>query len=253
MKVVIIGAGNVATHIAKALYKANVQVSQVWSYHYKNASLLAKQVNAIAIKELSEVDQDATICLIAVKDDAIAEIISALQDFKGIVAHTSGSVAISVFVSEVKHFGVFYPLQTFSKDKVLGFSNIPLCLEASDDKILDVLKQLANKLSTNVVEISSDKRKILHLAAVFACNFSNHLYALAQELLVENKIDFNLLRPLIAETASKVQDELPKNVQTGPAIRNDLQTLKKQEELLQKQPNLLKIYKTLSESIKKSR
>ena len=253
MKVVIIGSGNVATHIAKALHKANVQVSQIWSYHYENASLLAKEVNADAINELSQIDTDATICLIAVKDDAIAEIIPALQNFKGIVAHTSGSVSIDIFAGKVERYGVLYPLQTFSKTNAIDFSNIPLCLEAGDEKTLAVLRRLASALSTDVVEIESEKRKMLHLAAVFACNFTNHLYALAQDLLVDNKIDFDLLRPLIAETANKVQHELPKNVQTGPAIRNDLQTLKKQEELLKKQPNLLEIYRTLSESIKKSR
>ena len=146
-----------------------------------------------------------------------------------------------------------YPLQTFSKNKSIDFSNIPLCLEASNENALTLLKGIAGKLSSNITEVDSDKRKILHLAAVFACNFTNHLYALADEVLTANGLDFDILRPLIEETVSKVQNELPLNVQTRPAIRNDNETIKKHEELLKQQPALLEIYKTLSDSIKNSR
>lgn len=253
MKVVIIGAGNVATHLAKAFKAVNVEVEQVWSYHYENALILAKQVDAIAIKELSTLDIAADLCLIAVKDDAIAGILPKLTNFKGIVVHTSGAVNIDVFKHLIKNYGVFYPLQTFSKSKAVNFSNIPLCVEANDEITLTVLKQIGSRLSDNVIEINSEKRKILHLSAVFACNFTNHLYALAQEVLSINGIDFDILRPLIAETANKVQDELPLNVQTGPAIRNDNETIKKHEQLLKGQPALLEIYKTLSNSIKNNR
>lgn len=253
MKVVIIGAGNVATHLAKAFKAVNVQVTQVWSYHYENALLLANQVDAAAIKELSALDTAADLCLIAVKDDAIAELLPQLTAFKGIIAHTSGAVSIDVFEGLIKKYGVFYPLQTFSKSKAVNFSNIPICVEANDENTLTVLKEIANKLSTNVTEVNSEKRKILHLSAVFACNFTNHLYALAQEVLTVNGLDFDILRPLIAETANKVQDELPLNVQTGPAIRNDNETIKKHEQLLKGQPALLEIYKTLSNSIKNNR
>jgi predicted short-subunit dehydrogenase-like oxidoreductase (DUF2520 family) len=252
MNVVIIGSGNVATHIAKALKAVDVNVTQVWSYHYQNASLLANEVNAVAIKELSEVDFDADICLIAIKDDEIVNIANQLKSFKGVIAHTSGSVSLAVF-NNFEKFGVFYPLQTFSKNKEVNFSTIPLCVEANNEISLAVLKELANILSTNVVEVNSDKRKILHLAAVFACNFTNHLYALADDLLKANDLSFDLIRPLITETASKVQHALPLTVQTGPAIRHDEQTLKKHEELLNDNQELLEIYKILSNSIKKTR
>lgn len=253
MKIVIIGAGNVAIHLAKTFKAVNVQVTQVWSYHYENALLLANQVDAVAIKELSALDTTADLCLIAVKDDAIAELLPQLANFKGIIAHTSGAVSIDVFEGLIKKYGVFYPLQTFSKSKEVNFSNIPLCVEANDENTLKLLKEIANKLSVNVTEVNSEKRKILHLSAVFACNFTNHLYVLAQELLNANGLDFDILRPLIAETADKVQDEFPLNVQTGPAIRNDNETIKKHEELLKGQPALLEIYKTLSNSIKNNR
>lgn len=253
MRVVIIGAGNVATHLAKAFRAVNVQVAQVWSYHYENALLLAHQVDAVAIEDLAALDQNADLCLIAVKDDSISELTSQLVGFKGVIAHTSGSVSIKVFENLFDNYGVCYPLQTFSKNKSIDFSNIPLCLEASNENALTLLKGIAGKLSSNITEVDSDKRKILHLAAVFACNFTSHLYALADEVLTANGLDFDILRPLIEETASKVQNELPLNVQTGPAIRNDNETIKKHEELLKQQPALLEIYKTLSDSIKNSR
>lgn len=253
MRVVIIGSGNVATHIAKALNEANIKVSQIWSYHYENALLLAGQIDGIAIADLSQIDVTADLCLIAVKDDEIANLVRKLDTFNGVIAHTSGSVSLDVFENLTKNYGVFYPLQTFSKDKDLDFSNIPLCVEANNPQTLDILKQLAHQLSTKVVEVNSEKRKILHLAAVFACNFTNHLYALADEVLKANELDFDIIRPLIAETANKVQNALPATVQTGPAIRNDNNTLIKHEELLIKQPEMLEIYRTLSNSIKKTR
>ncbi|WP_316765316.1 Rossmann-like and DUF2520 domain-containing protein [Pedobacter frigiditerrae] len=253
MKVVVIGAGNVATHLATAIYAANVQVTQVWSYHNENAQVLANQINAIAIDDLSEIDLDADICLIAIKDDAIAEIANHLKHFRGLIAHTSGAVNLNVFESLFENYGVFYPLQTFSKSKEVDFKVIPLCLEANNKNSLNKLKELADKLSKNIVEINSEKRKILHLAAVFACNFTNHLYALAEEILKANQLEFDILRPLIAETAAKVQNAFPLDVQTGPAIRNDELTLIKHQELLLQQPQLLDIYKTLSDSIKKTK
>lgn len=251
MKVVIIGSGNVATHIAKALVAVNINVTQIWSYHFQNAISLANEVNAVAIKHLSEVDLAADICLISVKDDEIANVALQLKSFSGIIMHTSGAVGLNVF-SDFENYGVFYPLQTFSKDKNVEFSNIPLCVEANNDQNLLALKQLANKLSTNVVAVNSDKRKVLHLAAVFACNFTNHLYALADELLKANDLDFDIIRPLITETANKVQHTFPSLVQTGPAIRSDEQTLKKHEEMLNDHQAMLELYKILSNSIKKT-
>jgi len=253
MKIVIIGAGNVASHLAKALHAAQLQIVQVWSYHHKNAVELANQVDAKAIEKLAELDLQADVCLIAVKDDAISEIANELAGFKGLIAHTSGAANLNVFAAGFENYGVFYPLQTFSKSKKINFSNIPICLEANSDVALQLLKSLGHKLSNTVKEVDSEKRKVLHLAAVFACNFTNHLYALAEEILAANAIDFDIIRPLISETASKVQEALPLEVQTGPAVRRDEVTLSKHIELLQKQPQLLEIYKTLSESIKKTR
>ena len=253
MKVVIIGSGNVATHLAKALLNSDVEIAQIWSNTYKNAVELADLVGAKAIKQLHEVEATADLCIIAVKDDAIATIAAQLKDFKGVVAHTAGAVNLSVFSGLVANYGVFYPLQTFSKTKEISFLTIPICIEANNEHTLGILKLVGEKLSNKVKYIDSEKRKILHLAAVFACNFTNHLYAISQEILEANQLEFDLLRPLISETANKVQFELPTQVQTGPAFRKDEKTLHNHEELLNSQPELKKIYKMMSDGIKKTR
>lgn len=250
MRVSIIGSGNVATHIAKALYKANVTLLDVWSYSLANAQLLANKVDARAIAELSQISDEADIVLIAVKDDAIVAVADQLKNYKGLVAHTSGAIALDALAGN-KNYGVFYPLQTFSKHKELDFGNVPLCLEANNANNLSLLKQLAALISKSLYEVDSEQRKTLHLAAVFACNFPNYLYGIAQQLLAQNQLDFNIIKPLIAETANKVQSAFPNEVQTGPAVRNDEQTLKKHEAMLQEHPAWLTIYKLLSDQIKK--
>lgn len=253
MRVVLIGAGNVATHIAFALKAAGIAVVQVWSKQILNAKTLANQIQANVLTNLSEIDQEADFCIVSIKDDAIPGIIKELIGFKGVVVHTSGAVSLAILAGDFVKYGVLYPLQTFSVKKEVDFSKVPICIEANQEGTLKSIRQLAEKLSTNVVEVDSEKRKILHLAAVFACNFTNHLYALSSDLLADYDLDFEMIRPLILETAAKVQHALPRDVQTGPAIRNDEQTLKKHEELLLKQPQLLNIYQTLSESIKKTK
>ncbi|RZL69236.1 MAG: DUF2520 domain-containing protein [Pedobacter sp.] len=251
MIVSIIGSGNVATHLAKALKTAHVQVLNVWSNRFENAQALAVQVNANVIAELTDFASDKSdIILIAVKDDAIGSVVEKLHGYRGIVAHTSGSAPLAV-LSNFENFGVFYPLQTFSKHKEVDFNVVPLCLEANNTATLAQLKSLAGLLTRKQNEVDSEQRKILHLAAVFACNFPNYLYGIAQQLLAEHQLDFDLIRPLIAETANKVQNDLPVNVQTGPAVRNDEQTLLKHEGLLAQHPEWLTIYKLLSEQIKK--
>jgi len=249
MNIVLIGSGNVATHLAKALVAKAENVLQVYSQNLLNASALAKQVNAEAINQLSEVDQTADLYIISVKDDAIEHVASALN-VEGLVVHTSGTTDISEIKNYTARAGVFYPLQTFSKVKKVSFDHIPLCIEASNINDLEILKQLAETLSDQVYEIDGEKRKALHLAAVFACNFPNHLYALANQVLIENGLDFNIIRPLIAETADKVMDNLPEKVQTGPAVRGDESTMNKHLGLLESQPELQNIYQTLSKSIK---
>ncbi|MDQ8053376.1 MAG: DUF2520 domain-containing protein [Pedobacter sp.] len=253
MKTAIIGSGNVATHLAKALHAAQFPIAQVWSANQQNAAILAKATHSSVMNQLHLIDPTIELCIIAVKDDAIATVADQLKGFKGLIVHTAGAVPIDVFAGNFENYGVLYPLQTFSKHKTVDFKTVPLCIEANGVASIQLLHAVARQLSGNVQEIDGTQRKILHLAAVFACNFPNHLFSLAEEILDEHQLDFNLLRPLILETASKVQQALPADVQTGPAIRNDVQTLAAHQALLAHQPKLLEIYQTLSESIKKTR
>ncbi|MCX2493300.1 DUF2520 domain-containing protein [Pedobacter sp. PF22-3] len=250
MKIVLLGSGNVATHLAKALKSKGEEIVQVYSQNLDNATLLAQSIATEAIGDLNEIKQNADLYIISVKDDAIESVAKSLKHVTGLVVHTSGTTDINILSSQVKKAGVFYPLQTFSKDKEVSFENIPLCIEANDENQLTILKNLAAKMSREVHELNGEKRKVLHLAAVFACNFPNHLYALANKILNQNGLDFDIMRPLIAETADKVMSNLPENVQTGPAIRADENTLNKHLSMLIDMPELQNIYQTLSNSIK---
>ncbi|MGA9648804.1 Rossmann-like and DUF2520 domain-containing protein [Pedobacter sp.] len=250
MNIVLLGSGNVATHLAIALKAIGENIVQVFSPNLEHAKQLAAKLNTQAINNLAEINNQADLYIISVKDDAIAEVVNGLSNVDGLVVHTSGTTDIKVISSVLKKAGVFYPLQTFSKAKELNFNNIPLCIESTDAEQVEILKVLAHKLSNKVYELEGEKRKILHLAAVFACNFTNHLYSMANELLVKNDLDFDIIRPLIAETANKVLIDLPANVQTGPAVRNDESTMNKHLSMLADLPELQEIYETLSNSIK---
>ncbi len=252
MNIVIIGSGNVATHLAKALLGIGVNVLQVWSKNFEHAKALSEQTGAEPINDLSKVVQ-ADFCFVAIKDDVIAEVVRQLKHFKGIIAHTAGFVSVDVFKNTAADYGVFYPLQTFSKNKAISFTHVPLCIEANNRQTKVRLLSLAKKLSQKVFEINSAQRKILHLAAVFACNFPNHLYNLSAQLLNAHQIDFDIIRPLILETAQKVQNNLPGQVQTGPAVRGDEQTIRQHLLLLNDWPIFAELYALLSNSIKSSK
>jgi predicted short-subunit dehydrogenase-like oxidoreductase (DUF2520 family) len=252
MKVTFIGSGNVATHMALALKTAGAYIDQIWSRNIEHAAALANLTGARPVSDLSEVGADTDLIVIAVKDDVIADVCDALKGVRTLVVHTSGATDLHV-LSSFANYGVLYPLQTFSKSRPVDFSKIPLFVEANSPQVLDELKRIASGLSPLIYEATGDQRKTLHLSAVFACNFVNHLYALGNQVLQDNGLDFAMLRPLILETAEKVQHDLPLNVQTGPAVRDDQQTLLKHLELLEDKPQLQEIYQTLSKSIKKTR
>lgn len=250
MKIAILGSGNVATHLAKALKAKGEKVVQIFSPNLENAKLLAEKIETNFTNNIGEIDLNADLYIIAVKDDAIETIAKALKNVNGIVVHTSGTTDLNVLSDQVKNAGVFYPLQTFSKDREIVFDKVPLCIEAENKSHLVILANLADKLSNQVYQLNSQKRKVLHLAAVFASNFPNHLYNLANQILEKNDLDFNIIRPLIAETADKIQNYLPENVQTGPAIRGDESTINKHLRMLTDLPDLQNIYQTISDSIK---
>lgn len=249
MKTVILGSGNVATILGKALSEVGYDIAQVWSRNKKHAESLATVFQAQPIDDLKQIDPTADLYIIAVSDDGIQTLLSQINPYKGIVVHTSGSTPMDIFKNKFSRYGVFYPFQTFSKEREISFKEIPILLESSDHKTLSVLKDIASSISTNVQECSSDQRKALHIAAVFACNFTNHLYVIAKKLLEAHKLDFDLLRPLIAETALKVQESNPEQVQTGPAIRKDFTIIDSHLELLKEQPELLTLYRLLSDRI----
>jgi len=247
--IVLIGAGNVAFHLGKVLLANGKDVLQVYSQSEKSASSLAKILDtdyAIAIEDLNS---SADLYIIAVSDDAILSIAEKFKLKDKFIVHTSGSVEMDVLASATSNYGVFYPLQTFSKLREINFKEVPICLEANSLQNLELLSNLGNKLSENISKIDSAQRKILHLAAVFACNFPNLMYSSAEILLKEKNLSFDLLKPLITETAEKVQHIFPAEAQTGPAYRNDMKIMAKHIEMLKDHKHLEEIYLMLSRVI----
>jgi len=248
MRITLIGSGNVATHLGAAFKNAGHRIVQVYSRNMDNAALLAYHIDAEPIDNLSDISPETDLFIIAVNDAAIAQVAQQLAQYNKPMMHTSGATDIKVLTPFTTMAGVFYPLQTLSKNQE-ATNSIPICIEGSDDAITLQLEQLASTISKDVYRISSEQRKIVHLAAVFACNFPNYLYAVAQQLLAENNLDFELLRPLILETAQKVQDALPAGVQTGPAARNDETTMAAHLQMLDSDPPLQELYRLLSQAI----
>ncbi|NNU34628.1 DUF2520 domain-containing protein [Mucilaginibacter sp. S1162] len=249
MRITIIGSGNVATHLAAAFKNAGHRIVQVYSRDMQNAALLAYHVKAEPIDNLSQIDPETDIFIIAVKDDVIGLIAEQLAPYQKLMVHTSGATDLYALLAFSDNVGVFYPLQTFSKAKEVNFRTVPLCIEAADQEVAKRLKELAYGISNSVYDIDSQHRKTLHPAAVFACNFPNYLYNVAQQILAEHQLNFDLLRPLVLETAEKVQNSLPANVQTGPAVRNDEITMNNHLRLLQGYPDLQQLYTLLSQGI----
>ena len=248
MRIIFIGSGNLATHLAISLHKSKNEIAQIFSHTLENAKLLAEKTNANYTDDIAKIDTDADLYIFSLKDDALPEILAKMPKTKGVWVHTAGSVPINVFSEYPDNYGVIYPLQTFSKNRKISFSEIPVFIEGSDSETTHFLETLAKKISQNVHILSSEKRKYLHLAAVFACNFTNHLYALSAEILEKEGISFDVLKPLIAETAAKVMEMKPKEAQTGPAVRFDEAIMNKQIDLLGDE-KMKEVYKLLSNSI----
>lgn len=210
-----------ATHLCGAMLHI-CAIEQVWSRNIDHARQLADMAEAQAIDDVAQVNRDADYYIIAVPDNAIGEVAAQLPKVKGIVAHTSGSVNMQVLQScQCKGCGVFYPLQTFTRNKSIDFNEIPFFIEGSDEMTTDALCKLASKLSNSVHTADSKQRASLHIAAVFACNFANHLWSISSDILSEAGYDFGILRPLLAETLNKAFEITPSAAQTGPAKRGD--------------------------------
>lgn len=253
MKIILIGAGNLATHLGKAIFAAGHDVVQVFSRTMQSATALASEVGAQPVSDISAVRADADLYVVSVKDSALAELVPALCKGKEtkVFLHTAGSIPMDVFQGMALHYGVLYPMQTFSKQREVDFSQIPCFIEANDEHALLLIGDVAHQVSSRVYHLASEDRKYLHLSAVFACNFVNHCYALSQEILEEHGIPFDVMLPLIDETAAKVHELDPKEAQTGPAVRYDENVLRAQGALLKSNPQMKDIYDRMSMSIHK--
>lgn len=251
MNATIIGSGNVATHLAKALHNEGVNIDMVYSRSLENAEKLSSQVNAKGYHIGDKIISNSDIVIISISDDTINEVVNKLNiNQESIVIHTSGSVDISVFKSKLNgRFGVLYPIQTFSVNRDIDFKQIPICVEACDTPTQQILIELAERLSpNNVYHLNSNQRSRLHLAAVFACNFTNAMYSVGNNILKD--LDFNLLKPLILETAMKaIANDNPQMVQTGPAKRNDQEVIRKHIDMLSTVPTYQELYKIVSKII----
>ncbi len=248
-KISIIGSGNVATHLSRALQEKGHEIVQVFSRTEKHAKELATQLNVDFITDLKQLSYDTDIFIISVKDDVIPSVLKQLNGCKQIVLHTAGSVGIDIFEEYVNHYGILYPLQTFSKGKAIDISSVPFFIEGNSHRVVQTLSCIAGQLSGYVYETDSQKRLFLHIAAVFACNFTNHMYAMAEKLLEGMGVNREILHPLIRETTDKILTMRPVDAQTGPAARNDQKTMTKHLEQLNEHQDLQKIYNFVSNHI----
>jgi predicted short-subunit dehydrogenase-like oxidoreductase (DUF2520 family) len=248
IKVVLLGAGNVASHLYKAFSKSELVTVNQW--YNRSLEALKLYRNEVEITDNLETLADADIYIIAISDDAVARLSEKLPFSKRLVVHTSGSVGLHDMNSKNMR-GVFYPLQSFSKDAEMDFRNVPICVECEERKYIPFLKDLAKAINSPVHKINSDQRQVLHLSAVFVNNFTNQLYRIAHEIAESQHAEFDILKPLITETAKKIQDLSPYRAQTGPAKRNDKKTLKKHLKLMENEDHK-DIYKLMTKSIQKT-
>jgi predicted short-subunit dehydrogenase-like oxidoreductase (DUF2520 family) len=248
-KICLVGAGNVAWHLGKALTQKGYAVSRVLDRTASSSEQLAEELNA----ESSGIPEDglagSDACLICISDDAISTVISELKPGNCLLMHTAGSVPLDVFKGKAINYGVLYPLQTFTRGRSLDYSRIPFLTEANTPENLNLINKLAFSVSGNVMEADSTRRLYIHLAAIFASNFSNHMYALAEKIALEYGMSFELLKPLIAETTEKALDMSPHDAQTGPASRGNKKVIERHLELLKKDPRLQELYAMISKSI----
>ena len=244
--VTLLGGGNLANHLANAFFKApGIKVHQIYNRtlqkieHFKEFTEITDELSTL---------KPADIYILAVNDKVISEISKQLKHLNGLLVHTSGAIALDML--KTNRIGVFYPLQTFTKDKKIDFNTIPLCIEAKNTEDEVLLTKVANTISKKVFKIDSLQRKKLHVAAVFVNNFVNHLYSIGENICAKNDIPFEILQPLILETAKKITSLSPTQAQTGPAVRNDIETIEIHKKSLT--ADQTEIYTLLTEAILKN-
>lgn len=245
MQTVIIGSGNVSYHLAKSFLQNGISLVQIFG---RNENELQKISSELNIPFSTKILENADLYIICVSDNSVEEVSKMISKKDCLVAHTSGSLPKEILAGPYRKSS-FYPLQTFSKTKDLDYSKIPFFIEAENNEDQKVLTELASKISQNVMKSTYEKRKYIHLTAVFACNFVNHLFSRAKEISDAQEIPFDYFLPLIDETVQKIHEIEPKSAQTGPSVRNDKRVLELHEQLLKDES--LEIYKAMNHSIKK--
>ncbi len=240
--IVSVGAGNVASHLIPALFKENFHISCIYSRTIENAENLAGSVSSKFSNKLTDIPSDADIYIISLSDHAVLDAIKALTGVNGLVIHTGGSLGIDVFQGKVSKYGVLYPLQTFNKFIELDLSKVPFLIEASDTYSLNMITELASVFSSNILYMTSEQRKWVHIAAIFACNFVNHMFVCSEQILSRESIDFQILIPLIEETVRKAKQGDPARFQTGPAIRGNFDITDNHTRMMKEFPDLQNLY-----------
>lgn len=252
MRISFVGSGNIAHHLANAAYANKVEVVQIVSRNIENAKALAEKVNANYSDSISDLNPEVDFVILAVNDDSLDELSLNLKTFKAPLVHTAGSVNISILNNTDHNYGVLYPLQTFSKSKNVDIQKVPFFIEANSESLIHKLQEFCSIIGAHSINADSTQRLNLHIAAVFACNFSNNMYHIAQNLVESHQLSFDVLKPLIMETAQKINSLDPKDAQTGPAKRKDVKTIQKHLEALQSNEALYSLYKAISENIQKN-
>jgi predicted short-subunit dehydrogenase-like oxidoreductase (DUF2520 family) len=249
--IVILGSGNVATHLGMALHQAGLKILQVYSRHLSHAEELALVINANVISEINQVNVNADLILFCISDSALDLVLEQRNWENAFLAHTAGTVAADIFQPVTQNFGVLYPYQTFTKTRKINFSEIPFFIEGNTNENAELLKGLAEKISEHIHLFNSAERSIYHLAGVYANNFSNHMYTIAKEILTKAGLPNHLIHPLIEETARKAIAIGPNQAQTGPALRQNFDVMKRHIEMMDSNPDWQKLYTFVSESISK--
>jgi len=249
MRIVLFGNGNLATRLGLALQSKHAEIVQVFGRNDIGCAQLAALLNCPYTCSKEQITPDADLFLLAVSESAIPEVLEGVSIARQLVVHTSGSIPMESLIPFAGNCGVFYPLQTLSAQKAVDFSTVPICIEANKEENLQMLMELGNLISDQVSCVGSNQRRQLHLAAVFVCNFVNHLYAVGEQLLREQDLSFDLLKPLIRETAEKAMMFSPADVQTGPAVRGNVPVLDLHQQMLVQHPEWQHLYERISHDI----
>lgn len=249
-KIAILGAGNVGYQLTWHLNNSGHTIVQVYSRHLPSAKWVGNLMDIPFTSDMAALTREADIYLIAVNDDSVADVATQLKLGDKVVAHTSGAVPMDILHGVSRNYGIFYPLQTLSRNISVDFSVIPICMNGVNDHTREILKDLATALTRQVVIVDDDKRLAIHVAAVIANNFTNHLFSISQLILERNGLSFEILKPLINETVRKIQNHEPLNVQTGPAVRHDEDTILKHLGFLSSDERFREIYDLMSRSIR---